>query len=351
MSIWLICVVLRNRSTGPNWERKCVRSDAEGVRKRPANRSHPFLVPILFLRLLANPNTAPGRFPGVRLKPLGHPSQALKVNATAARLAPMRHALMLAALIAACTPALPELRIDGSPGVAPLVAALAEEYRGHHPRVTVTIGPGLGSSARVLALAEGRIHIAMASHGIDTSDLRRRGIAAVEIARTPVVFAVNAANATAAITSRQACDILQGRLTAWSDRTEIVPLMRPANEVDAEVAMAALPCLANSAPADSVRIIERPDSMAAALARDTAAFGLTSMPYVRRSDGRIRALDLDGVAPSAENVLSGRYPMARRAFLLVPQPAPPHVSRFLEFIRGATGQRVLRDAGAIPIPF
>src|SRR5688572_33251573 len=64
--------------------------------------------------------------------------------------------------------------IDGSTGVAPLVEALAKAYREQNPGATIEIGKGLGTKARIQALSEGKIDIAMASHGIDIAGIKRR---------------------------------------------------------------------------------------------------------------------------------------------------------------------------------
>ena len=57
-----------------------------------------------------------------------------------------------------------QIVIDGSTGVMPLVRALADAYREHKPEVAIHIGKGLGTKARIAALREGKIRIAMASH-------------------------------------------------------------------------------------------------------------------------------------------------------------------------------------------
>jgi phosphate transport system substrate-binding protein len=259
-----------------------------------------------------------------------------------------RSATLLLLLVASCARPLPQLRIDGSPGVAPLVAALIAPYMKSHPSAPVTIGTELGSSARIAALAEGRIDIAMASHGVDTAALRARGIVAHEIARTAVVFAVGGDVMRTSVTSVVVCDIYSGRLGNWADQLGIVPLMRPAAEVDAEVAIAAIPCLKGLTMAPSVMVIERPDDMAAEIASRRGAFGLTSLPYVERSNHRLRALAFDGVAPTPENVANGRYTMIRRAYLLTRAEPEANVRMFLEFVRGAEGARVLRANGAVP---
>ncbi|HTE15311.1 MAG TPA: hypothetical protein VK642_09560 [Burkholderiales bacterium] len=58
--------------------------------------------------------------------------------------------------------------IDGSTGVTPLVAALAK------------------------ALRDGKIDMAMASHGLKVDDIKRQGMAVHEIAKVAVLFGVNA---------------------------------------------------------------------------------------------------------------------------------------------------------------
>ena len=244
------------------------------------------------------------------------------------------------------------IRVDGSPGVLPLVATLARAYTSSTGG-TFTLASGLGSSQRASAVANGAIDIAMASHGIDSADIARRGLAVHEIARTAVVFAVNAGVPLTGLTRTQVCEILAGRVANWdqldASTAPIVPLVRPPAEVDAEIARAHVPCLRDVAPGPVVRVIERPDSMAAELARTPGAFGVTSLVLVQGSAGHIRALALDGVSPTTTNVRSRVYPMARSSYLITRHPPPPHVARFLDFIRDTGGARVIMANGAVPV--
>ena len=64
------------------------------------------------------------------------------------------------------------------------------------PGITIEIGKGLGTKARIEALAGGKIDIAMASHGLALDELAKSGMTVQEIARTPVVFGVNGASAS-----------------------------------------------------------------------------------------------------------------------------------------------------------
>lgn len=258
--------------------------------------------------------------------------------------------IVLAVGSGACAP-VAEVRVDGSPGVLPLVAELARTYESTTGN-RLLLESGLGSAARVEAVASGRIEIAMASHGVDAAQLLSRGLVAHEIAHTAVVFAVNSAVPLRAITSEQVCAVLAGRLAQWQALDvaggRIVALTRPPDEVDAEVAREGIRCLREITPGASVREIARPDSMATALATTAGAFGVTSMAMVRANEGRIAALELDGVEPTAENVASGGYPLRRSAYLITRADPPSAVARFLDFIRSAEGARIIAASGAVP---
>ena len=107
--------------------------------------------------------------------------------------------------------------VDGSTGVMPLVAALAKAYQEQYPSVTVEIGKGLGTAARLQALAEGTIDIALASHGLVVEELTRRGMAVHEIAKVAVVFGVNASVPVTNVTDRHICDAYDDARTCEGD--------------------------------------------------------------------------------------------------------------------------------------
>jgi phosphate transport system substrate-binding protein len=262
----------------------------------------------------------------------------------------MAHLLVFALLPSACSPRTERIRIDGSAGVAPLVSALAAGYRERNTGTDVVIASGLGSSARMKAVADDSIDIAMASHGIDLEEIRTRGLAAHEIARTAVVFAVHSTVPIEALSRQQLCDLYAGRLTRWRDvggpDLPVETLMRPSGEVDADVALRDVACLGRAVPK---RVIERADDMVTQLSSTPGALGLTSRTYVDQSGGTIRALTLDTVAPSPENVASGRYSLVRRSYLLTKSTPSPAVGRFLTYIRSPDGDRVIRANGALPV--
>ena len=243
--------------------------------------------------------------------------------------------------------------VDGSTGVAPLVTALAKAYRERNPAVTVEIGKGLGTKARIRALTEGKIDIAMASHGLVADELIRQGMAVHEIAKVAVVFGVNASVPAANLGDQQMCAIYERRLTNWSELggpdLAVAPRTRPDTEVDAEIVRQRVGCLAQLQMPEGVRVMAKSGDMARELAATPGAIGMTTMTVVQQSKGKISALALNGVAPSPDNVRSGAYRLTRDSFLVVKGSPSAAVAGFLDFIRSPEGKQVIASNGAVPL--
>ena len=243
--------------------------------------------------------------------------------------------------------------IDGSTGVMPLATALAKAFQERIPGVTIELGKGLGTKARIEALAEGKIDIALASHGLNIGEITRQGMSADEIARTAVVFGVNATVPVINMTDQQICDVYAGKTSNWKaiggPELEIAPRTRPDAEVDAEIVRAGVKCLKDLQMPGAVKVMPRSGDMAKELAATAGAIGMTTMTVVEQSQGKIRPISINGVSPSSENVERQTYPLVRESFFVTRSSRPPAVARFLAFVRSPEGEKVIRANGALPV--
>ena len=218
-----------------------------------------------------------------------------------------------------------KILIDGSTGVMPLATALAKAFQERAPGISIELGAGLGTKARIQALDEGKIDIALASHGLDQEDIRRRGMSVQEIARTAVVFGVNSSVPLSNLSDQQICDVYSGKTSNWQalggPAIPIAPRMRPDSEVDAEVVRGGVACFKVLRLPETVRVMARSGDMAKELAATEGAIGMTSLTVVEQSGGRIRAVSINGVAPSAANVETKSYPLVREALFVTKAPA------------------------------
>jgi phosphate transport system substrate-binding protein len=271
----------------------------------------------------------------------------------------MRHVLLAGAISLAGASAMPgyghgpeKVVIDGSTGVMPLAAALGSAFRASEPAVAVELGTGLGTKARLKALADGKIDIALASHGIDPAEVARHGFTVHEIARLPVVFGLHAALPVTDLSHQQICDVYSGRTSNWQalggPDLQVAARTRPESEVDTEVVRAGIECLRSLPMAEAIKVMPKGGDMARELASTPGAIGMTTMTVVQQSQGRIRGVSLNGVAPSPEAVARNAYPLVRQSFFVVRTPASPAVARFIAFARGPSGGEVIVANGAMP---
>jgi phosphate transport system substrate-binding protein len=260
--------------------------------------------------------------------------------------------LTLQALLLSLTSATAQNRItvDGSTGTAPLVAALGKAFTAKSGTV-VEIGKGLGTKARLEALASGKIDIAMASHGLKVDEVTRRGMTVHPIAKTAVVFAAHVSAKVAGLTESQVCAVYEGKHRNWSELggadMAIVAHVRPDSEVDTEVIRAGIACLKAMKFPAQVKVMAKGGDMAKALAATPGAFGVTSATVVEQSKGKLRTLTLGGMVPDEAGVSAGRYRLTRDAFLVTRNDASAAVKAFIGFVQSAEGAAIIRANAAI----
>jgi len=264
-------------------------------------------------------------------------------------------AIAIGAALAAgvCAQGAENIVLDGSTGVMPLASALAKSFQAKNPGAAFEFGKGLGTKARFQALADGKIDVALASHGLRVDELTKQGMVVHEIARIAVVFGVNETVSVPNLTGQQVCDIYSGRVTNWKalggPDLEIAVRTRPESEVDTEVVREGIACLKDLKMAGSVKAMPKSGDMAKELAAVPGAIGMTSMTVVEQSKGRIKAASLDGIAPSADNVKRKSYTLIRESFFVTRGSPSTVVARFIEFTRSASGEEVIAANGAVPV--
>jgi len=243
--------------------------------------------------------------------------------------------------------------VDGSTGVMPLASAIAKAFQAKHPDAVFEFGKGLGTKARFRALSERKIDVALASHGLRVDDLTKKGMVVHEIARIAVVFGVNESVPVIRLGGQQICDLYLGKITNWRELggpdLAIAARTRPDSEVDTEVVRAGVDCLRSLKMPEGVKVMPKSGNMARELASVTGAIGMTSMTVVQQSKGRIRAVALEGIEPTAENVKRGTYTLVRNSYFVTRGSPSPEVTRFIEFALSATGAEVIAANGAVPV--
>jgi phosphate transport system substrate-binding protein len=86
--------------------------------------------------------------------------------------------------------------------------------------------------------------------------------------------------------------------------------------------------------------------MRAAVGRDEAGIAYLSLGYV---DSSVKALLLNGIQPTMDNVKNNTYPIIRTLWLITNGPPDELEMAYLRFYLSQEGQKVVQDLGYIPV--
>jgi phosphate transport system substrate-binding protein len=80
------------------------------------------------------------------------------------------------------------------------------------------------------------------------------------------------------------------------------------------------------------------------------ALGLSDLGTITIERLPIRALSIDGIAPTLENIASGRYPFTKTLGLVWHEDTLPDSARaFVEFVQSDDGAGILTSHGYLPV--
>jgi phosphate transport system substrate-binding protein len=235
--------------------------------------------------------------------------------------------------------------VAGSTSVQPFAEKLAEIYMREHPEVRIDVQGG-GSSAGIFAAEQGAADIGASSRELTS---REKHLQEIPIAYDGIAVIVNKHNPLTNLSLKQIRQIFLGDLTDWAEvnqkphpihiitREEGSGTRNAFEEMvmgkDAEITADALVQDSNG----SVREL---------VADDPHAIGYISMGLV---DSRVKALSVDGVPPTRENVKNHKYHLVRRFLLVARGLKPGTCQSFVNFILSAKGQSLLELEGLVGV--
>ncbi len=213
--------------------------------------------------------------------------------------------------------------------------------------------PSIGSSGAIKAVPEGRIQIGLSARPLKEAELKK-GIVAVEFARTPTIFAVSNKTNAYAITISQLVDIYKGVLKKWpDDGSTIRPILRQADDDNTKQLKALSPELKKAvelAEAKKTFLFTATDQETVdTIEKTPGSFGVTALALMLSEERDLHALTLDGVKPDVQSSITGEYPITKRFYFILPKERAPQVNAFLDFVFSEEGSALLRQYGCYPV--
>jgi len=237
--------------------------------------------------------------------------------------------------------------INGSTTVLPIAQKAAEIYMKENPGVNITIS-GTGSGDGIKALVDGTTDIANSSRFIKDSEIKtsiENGVFPVahRIAMDSIIPVVHPSNNVRNLTLKQLKDIYMGKITNWNQvggaNKPIVLISRDTSSGTYEVWFEMV--LEKQKVAASASLLASNGAIVTSVAQNPNAIGYIGLGYL---DNTVKALQVNGVTPSAATTRNGKYPIARPLFMFTEGWPKGAVLDFINFMVSPKGQKVVEEA-------
>ncbi|HOG18530.1 MAG TPA: phosphate ABC transporter substrate-binding protein [Syntrophales bacterium] len=243
--------------------------------------------------------------------------------------------------------------IKGSTTVLPIMQAALEAYMKANPGVNISLSGG-GSGEGIKALIDKTTDLAMSSREIKKNEVdlaKSKGVTPLEhvIAIDAIVPIVHPSNKVNNLSIDQLSQMYQGSIRNWKevggDDLAIVVVSRDSSSGTFE-AWGHL-VLNNAKVTPRAQLQASNGAVVQTVSKNRYAIGYIGLGYV---DASTKGLKVNGVAASAKTAVDKTYPVARPLYVYTDGQPSGTTAKFLQFILGAEGQKLVAKEGFVPLP-
>lgn len=242
--------------------------------------------------------------------------------------------------------------MTGSTTLLPIAEQAAEAFQEDHPGTHVLVS-GLGSSAGIEAVITGTSDIGTSSRDLKKEE-EGNGLVDIPVAFDGIAVIVNPDNPVEDLSLAQLEGIYSGRITNWS---QVGGEDRGINLVNRDEASGTREAfkkivMGESSFDRSAVVLPGTGQVRDVVARSRGAIGYISVGFVepRFTSTRVKAVSVEGVAPSERTVASKEYPIARTLHFFTKGEPSVLASNYILYVLSDEVQNgVVVDAGFVPV--
>ena len=236
---------------------------------------------------------------------------------------------------------------DGSTSMEKVIGALGESFMEANSGTTFTYNP-TGSGSGIQAVSEGRCDIGLSSRALK-DDEKASGLKETTLALDGIAIIVNPQNPVKDLSLEQIAKIYTGEITNWKDvggeDAEIVRIGREAGSGTRD----GFESITETKDACQYRQeLTSTGDVITTVSQNPNAIGYASLAAIKDS---VKALTVNGVAPTEATVKDGTY-LVQRPFVLVTKEGAAlseTAQKFFDFATSADAASIISAAGAVPV--
>ena len=256
----------------------------------------------------------------------------------------MMVAVLALSMLAGCSNT-KSVATDGSTSMQKVIGALGEAFQ-NDTGISFTYNP-TGSGSGIKAVQEGRCDIGLSSRELKAEE-KEAGLSGIVLAYDGIAIIVHPENPVADLSVETIAKIYTGEITNWSEvggnDAEIVLIGREAGSGTRD----GFESITDTEDACKYRQeLTSTGDVITTVSQNPGAIGYASVASVKDT---VKALKVDGVAPTEETIKDGSY-VVQRPFVLVTKtdtPLSDAAFKFFTYITSADANEIILAAGVVP---
>lgn len=240
------------------------------------------------------------------------------------------------------------ITMAGSTSMEKLANAVAEAFMEKYPNVTVN-AEFTGSSAGIESLLSGSTDIGNSSRALEDSE-KQAGAVENIVAIDGIAVVVNPNTKVENLTKEQLSQIYTGEITDWADVDgDSAPIVVIGREAGSGTRGAFEELLD---VADKCAYASELDSTGAVMAKVASTPGSIGYVSLDVLDDTVKALKLEGVEPTAENIKAGNYFLSRPFVMATKGEISEQsetVQALFDYLSSAEGKDLISSVGLITV--
>lgn len=234
---------------------------------------------------------------------------------------------------------------DGSTSMEKVIGVLGEAFEADNSDISFSYNP-TGSSGGIQAVQEGRCDIGLSSRKLKDEE-KASGLTETVLAYDGIAIIVNPENTVSELTLENIADIYTGKITNWKDLggkdAKIVLIGREAGSGTRDGFES---ITGTEGKCEYRQELSSTGDVITTVAGNPDAIGYASLASVKDT---VKAVSVDGVAPSEDTIKDGSY-VVQRPFILVTKtdtPLSAAAQKFFDFVTSDEAVELISEAGVV----